>query len=78
MFAVQRFKSILELSVATTHLQTNKFQKVKQSVQTNPPLGDNPIGDIAIPQRVGSTDPRETAPHAKCYNEYFGLSNNQT
>ena len=29
------------------------------------------MGDIAMPQRDGSTDPRETAPHAEIPDEYF-------
>ena len=36
------------------------------------------MGDIAIAQREGSTDPRETVPHAELFNEYFGLKKNQT
>ena len=49
-----------------------------QAFRTNPPLGDNPIGEIAIPHRNGSTDPRETAPHAEFYNEFFVKWKNQT
>jgi len=67
LLAVQRFRSILELRVATIQLKTNEisFSIQHNCLETNPPLGDNPLGDIAIPQRDGSMDPRETAAHAK-------------
>jgi hypothetical protein len=38
--------------------------KSSPSIETNTPLGDNPLGDIAILQRE-SMDPREMAPYAE-------------